>query len=361
MALKGGIGLGETQTYSQEEVDMIHMLSEWINDVEREYDITIENWMEANRVCPESLNKIIEDTDMDVKTRYAAFFTACTIRRRKKEFTWCSCMLKEYQDLFKDFNTFEHLRAMYLTETANNKEQMLKAIEKSKAATKQNGNNAEILHSFAEAVVKAFEEGYFTKEENHDLLEQGLQVVNDAIGIIPKYPKFYFTKGRLQAILGQHKAARIQIKKAIQLEDMSKKNYTLKIGDYQKQLLNISYKENMEKVTLTINEYEEKILDLENKIKKAFKELEVARIRNIEFLGFFTALISFTIGAIQILDNQNFNDAFRLILVLCGGLMLVLGGFGIILSGSKRLKRSVVVWFMGTALILIASISALWI
>jgi hypothetical protein len=63
------------------------------------------------------------------------------------------------------------------------------------------------------------------------------------------------------------------------------------------------------------------------------------------------------LGSIQVLNNQSFIDAIRLILVLCGGLLLVLGEFGIILNGNKNIKRNIVVWILGASLIIFAILS----
>ncbi len=348
------------QEYDSSEQEIIKKLSELTDDIQREYEIAIGCLVSTNNVGLESYKKILEDDEQSKNIRYAAFFAICTIYRRNKEFTLYGEMLEKYKDSFMEFKSFYHLKAMSLVETATNKDVMLKAIEAADKAVKLNEKNAGFLHSFAVTVAKAFEEGYLNKKENGELLAQAIQAVNDAILFTPYYAKFYSTRGRLLDISGEHQAARLDVRKAIDKENSSNKDYALRIGDYRKQLTDIRYNEKMKHVETTFNNYEKKISDLDKKVDNFLKEVEKAKTRNIEFLGFFTALVSFTIGAIQIISNQTFNDAFRLILVLCGGLMLVLGGFGIILSGIKYIQRSIAMWLMGISVVLIALLSSFW-
>lgn len=349
-----------SETYSPVEQDLIKTLSELRDDTQREYEIIIGDLVSSNKGNLGSFKKILEDESQAENIRYAAFFAICTLYRRSKEFTWYGKCLERYEDEFKAFRSFDHLKAMYLVEIATSKTKMLDAVEAAEKAVNANDNNAGFLHSFAVVIARGFEESYFNREENGDLLVQGIKASDKAIRLTPEYAKFYSTQGRLQDISGNHQAARLQIKKAIDMENSESKDYALRIGDYQKQLMDICYNEKMNHVAHTFNQYEERIMDLNKKVDNIVADLERARTRNIEFLGFFTALVSFTIGAIQISSHQTFNDALRLILVLCGGLMLVLGGFGIILNGMDYIRRSIVMWLMGISVVFIVLMTSFW-
>lgn len=328
-------------------------------DTKRIYEIYVAKLVASKEITINRLKEIIKSNELSHKVRYSAFFALCTMYRRNKEYTLYGQILREYYELFKDFSSYYHLKAMYLVEVVQNEEDMRYAIEVADGAIISAPDNTGFLHSYAITVANAFEQSYMSIKNNSDkeLLDKALMYVNKAIDLEPDYAKFYSTRGRLKGINSLYKEAKAEINKALDMEDSSKDGYGIRIGDYQKHLLNINFKENVDSISKTFNSYENKIEELEKQVCKAYDELESSKTRNLEFLGFFAALISFTIGSVQILSNQSFMDAARLILILGGSLLLVLGGFGIILNGNKELKRSVIVWVLGILIITISLLS----
>lgn len=74
--------------------------------------------------------------------------------------------------------------------------------------------------------------------------------------------------------------------------------------------------------------------------------------KSMEFLGFFTALISLVISSVNILANQGLNDAIQLIIVLGGVLMITLSSFSLIISSKKNLLKIIIVFLMGLTTIM---------
>ena len=63
--------------------------------------------------------------------------------------------------------------------------------------------------------------------------------------------------------------------------------------------------------------------------------------KNMEFLGLFSGIVSFTIGSLSIsgaIAEQSIRHAAGLIVVLMGALMCVFAAFGIILHGFHKVK-----------------------
>jgi tetratricopeptide (TPR) repeat protein len=345
--------------YLSQDISLYKFLKNLPEDTERTYEIYIGKLVSSKKVTIDELKHLIDNIEFVLKTRYSAFFTLCTIYRRNKEYTLYGHMLKDYYNIFNKFISYNHLKAMYLVEVAQSEEEMRYAIEVANNAAEQANNNSGFIHSYSLTVVNAFEQFYMDinniRDKEH--LDKALIFINKAIDLEDDYAKFYSTRGRLKAIIGNYNEAKMQINKAIDIEDSSKDGYVLRISDYQKQLLNISFKENMNKLYGNISTYETKVEELENQVSNYIKKLEEMKNRNLEFLGFFTALISFTIGSIQVLDNQNIIDAARLIIVLGGSLLIVLGGFGLILNGNKNIKRAILVAAIGLLMITVSLFS----
>jgi hypothetical protein len=69
--------------------------------------------------------------------------------------------------------------------------------------------------------------------------------------------------------------------------------------------------------------------------------LNGAQTSNIQFLGFFAALLSFVVGSTQILSHESSVVAEHLIIVLGGVMLLVLLTFTSVLrSGSERWSKA---------------------
>ena len=79
-------------------------------------------------------------------------------------------------------------------------------------------------------------------------------------------------------------------------------------------------------------------------------------VKNMEFLGLFSGIVSFTIGSLTIgsaVANQSILHAAGLIVVLMGALMGVFAAFGIILHGvvGKKAGRNFFVLLLGLAIV----------
>lgn len=273
--------------------------------------------------------------DYSDKVSYSAFFALCTIFRRNLDWTEYKKSIYKYEERFKNQISFGHLKAMYLVEDGFIKD----AIVESKKSISGFKDNIGFLHNFAINVAIGFEEEVL-KESDANLLNEALAYAEAVIEKDDTYAKFFATYGRLLAVNGNYNEAIYNIRKAIDKERSGRKDYAIRIGDYQVHLIRI--KSNR---MLNIHQAE---------ISKASAEMENLKIKNLEFLGFFAALVSFTIGSVQILNGQNFNDAASLILILCGSLLLVFGGLGIVLNGKKYYWRSIASWVLGLIIILIA-------
>lgn len=326
-------------------MDIIDQLTIPFEDTTRSYESSIREVIKQANNNTEEFYELLSREDVNNDVRYAAFYTLCTIHRRAKEYSRYKELIDKYEH-FSIYKSYAYLKSMQLVETNPNKQIYEKAMVLSKSAISIAGDNSGYLHNYAIIVAKAFDENCFSDRE--DLLHEAMECVNKAIAYEEKYAKFYATKGRLSNHLGQYEEARQNIDRAIDLENADETYYVMRIGEYQMYLLNVYFKEKTDSMNHELKGFKDEM-------KIVNDEISEAKTKNLEFLGFFTALISFTIGSIQILSNQSFYEAMKLIIVLSGSLLIVLGGFGIVLTGSKNIKRSITVWILGILMIVIAA------
>ena len=141
-----------------------------------------------------------------------------------------------------------------------------------------------------------------------------------------------------------------EARKAIAIEDSSRSDYTLRVNQYQ---IHLQQVKNVQVLDRTEKQLNEKIQKFEDIIEQQAKD---SLIKNMEYLGLFAGIISFTIGSIGIAGSvagQSIAAAAGLIIVLLGALLCVFAGFGVILHGFNcKAFRNLVVFIMGAIIIL---------
>ena len=212
-------------------------------------------------------------------------------------------------------------------------------------------NNAGVHHAFAIAVADIFEATELQRESRPESswLEKGEQAAMDALDLDPTYPKFHCTKGRILALRGNYEQALKEIAIAIDTENSKQADYALRIGNYRAYEQRIREKQRSEKQMALMQQQidsakvlsetmEQSLQDMEEKQKALEDENRASLTKNMEFLGLFSGIVSFTIGGISIsgaVAERSIVGAAGLIVVLMGALLVVFAGFGIILHGYK--------------------------
>lgn len=153
---------------------------------------------------------------------------------------------------------------------------------------------------------------------------------------------------------------------AIAKEDNTRKDYSLRLSQYSSfyQLFRAqqkleeqkaSFEQTVLNVTEQISQREDQIADdMDSKVAtvtdriKSQEHQMTARMeaqeketmaKNMEFLGLFSGIVSFTIGSLTLASNFTADDAIKiagLIVVLFGSLMCVYAAFGVIMHGVFR-------------------------
>lgn len=358
--------------YKSGKIELLEFLKRLPDEKERIFEVFLVKVILETEAVEAKLTVILEDNQINKEVRYSAFYCLCTYYRRRKDTSKYGDLLERYKYSFSTNPTYSYLKSMFLMQ--HGKEADIKeAIILARKAIREVPNNVGINHCYGEIIAEAFEEGVLNIERHKTELDNALLLLQDIINETSEYAKFYCTYGRLLAVDGRYKEAKEEILIAIDKEDSNRSDYPLRIGEYQRYLIQTTSKSYSDKAFAEFQNYIGKMEGWNSEVResmaKSEKDIQESMMkserkiqsniqgslnRNLEFLGFFAALVSFIIASVQLLTKASFQEAFVLILELGGVLIIVLSGFGIILNGNKYIKRNIVAFLMGIICISIA-------
>ena len=317
----------------------------------------------------EALKALLTDEAEEEPFRFNAFCALCEVRRRKKDYSEEKKLLEEYEPLFGRHPFFGHVKLLYYVdnfEPAN--AESIFSLAEANAAQKAFSQNPGVHHILADLVATAFENAELSGLNIPDpvWLQKGLRAADAAILLNPDYAKYYCTKGRLLALLKDYDAAVKMIRQAVDLEDSRKSDYAIRINGYLNHLQQVQARQQNDHMEKNLNSYMNRQMDeyaqkieaqqaeLRQQTDNVMNELQDSMSKNLEFIGLFAGIISFTIGSISIagsLAEVSFAAAAGLIIVLMGALLCVFAGFGIVLHGfeNKKWIRNLIIFLLGLA------------
>lgn len=304
--------------------------------------------------------KELLDGSVDDDAAYAGFYCLNIVYRRNRDYSLLERLMVTNEARFGRRPTFQHLQVLFTIDrgVGRRKDELIRwAFEDAE----MNPENAGYVHLFADVVASLTEESDADVEREivSKWLDEAVCAADRAIKLDSRYAKYYSTKARLLALRGQFHDSLELIRTAIDMEDSTRPDYAIRLGEYQSRRLWIQARRSDQAFALSSSEaaaaLEQRYSSLREELEVATRKIDESTVRNLEFLGFFAGLISFTIASVQIAGAQNADDATRLILVLTGGLLIAFAGFGAILE-SGRIVGSVV--RMGTVGVIGAAIIA---
>ncbi|MDJ0900246.1 MAG: hypothetical protein QNJ55_15690 [Xenococcus sp. MO_188.B8] len=337
----------EQVTKPSEKNDFIDLFKNSPNEDTREFEMLLTLLAIENTNVFPLCQEILDDRNQDQKIRYAAFFTLCNYHRRYKNPSKYNDLLESHRNEFQSHSTYNHLYSMFLQQRNKNQD-LIKAIYFAEESISKAPKHPGFLHNFSHAVVTAVEEGVIPSEQSKDQLALAKKYLKSAIQIEPDYAKFYCTKGRLLAIQGFFVKAKGDIRIAIDKEDSLREDYALRITDYQSYLMRIQLQEVSKELGRKLKDTSNELLsELQSERRSLNKRVDQERVRSVEFLGFFTAVISLIIGGIQISQRQDIVESAQLMIVFTGTLLIAFSSLSFLLNGMADIKRSAPIFFFG--------------
>lgn len=339
----------------------------------REYEVTVagfaRDWADfiikkrnpdeeplLTQLLPEQGQTLVYGSDEE-KIAFAAFAVAINYERLQKNPEEEEELLNKYREFFgkKTGNTaaaekyehpyFFHLEVLDKMDMAvGSKDEFLEELlTMAKINSLNLSKNHGGHHAYAETVALVFENASAQLREKLEnapehWLEDGKTSAIKAIAQDDKYAKYYCTHGRLLALCGEYEEAIKNVNLAISYEKNTRTDYSIRIGQYSSY-----YQQFRAQQKLKIQE--EAMAEQMKEMKLAMEAQEKESLaKNMEFLGLFSGIVSFTIGSLTItgaIAEQSIKHAAGLIVVLMGALMCVFAAFGMILHGFHMIKRDI--------------------
>lgn len=275
------------------------------------------------------------------------------------EDTW-----NKYHSSFQDFESYNHLQILlYLPFVqSHHLDDDLKYLKMALENANKHTENPGYNHAFADLFASIYEkyEYDFNNLTNFESYRQlALDKVELAIDQEETTAVYYCTKARIISILGRYNEAESLFLTAISKEIVNRTDYSLRIGKFQYyKLLNQTRKQ--------ISEATQRTYELKENIEQTKKEFEQSRISNIEFVGFFSGIVSFVIGSLNIAEGHTACEAGLLVLTLMGCLTGALSAFSMLLhiwnndtKTNRRVAKKYILVIICSLVLTIASILAI--
>lgn len=313
-------------------------------------------------VVQEAMEHLLGNKTETDPVRYAAYCTLHTLHRRLRDKEKLRVLRFQHEKEFQEHPSalhFQLLSYVDLGEEIEGESVLIQAVE---SAGRMRGS-AGAEHLTADLVVRFYKSNPHLRDtpRGREWMSTGLQAVERAIAN-DSYAKFHYTKARLLSMSGQYDRALHELQIAQDLEDSSRRDYALRMATYLTEANRIeglqrSAEMEEELMRHTAN-LDAKQQTAERNIAEQMGKLDDSSVKNLEFLGLFAGIISFTIGGISIVASASqfsFTGAAGLLVVLMGTLLEVFCGFGVILHGlgktPENRQRNLVVCIFGVVMI----------
>lgn len=282
----------------------------------------------------ERLLSFLRSNFEELRLRFSAFYAVLSDMRRNKDFTLYREIFHKYVAEFRDRPMALLLESQLHLNAFPNRVETSLALEFARRAHVELPDHFGVTAHLAECIACAGEVGEVKKRGD---LEAGVSLLDRAIaqegGV---YGRYWVTRAKLEALLGDYDSALAAIDKAIDLEPSGHPNYAIRVGDFQAVKLSIQAKQQGD--------------SFGKAVARAIQGAEEVRYQLISALGVLTAAIAFIVSATQIATHLPFSEASRLVLIAAGSVAMMFASFAM-LSMAQQYWRVLLASLIGVILI----------
>lgn len=295
------------------------------------------------------LTAIAEDPLVPDDVAFAAFMSALHNYRRRNKKSELRALIARCEPRFAQRRLFQLHRAS--AGMRANAAELYTAISIARSEIQARPDDVGMLNAYAELIADGFEERSIT-DERSEMLVDARTASEKALGLAPTYAKYRATFARLLLLQGQYREARSAIDAAIELEDDLKADFHIRLSNYlairqriQQQEQNWQLASELDTARRTIHQ------DLE----RTRAELEQSRIKNVEVLAFFSAVIALVLTGAQEAKTLSLAGSQSLLLLLAAVLLIAFAGLGLILYGKIPIERTLSMIAAAAALLFLST------
>lgn len=246
--------------------------------------------------------------------------------RREHHLSRARVMLDQVAAEFDDVPLFLHYRAMALEEGSTS--DMRRGLELAEEAHLRLPDNAGIAHTCAVFIADLASNDAFADPKPE--LHRGIALVNEAIDKFGRRGRFYHTRARLRRLQQEYDRARIDIARAIDLEDRAGDDSKERLATYLIERSMIDADQSIARLAKSAQESNDRLTAATEKLKSS---LDASQIQAIEVISFVAAILGLVLATMGEIKSQSPTDA----LTVLSGVAILL--FGAVFLGSWLLRR----------------------
>lgn len=217
----------------------------------REFEDSVTKFV-VNEVSEKELNKlakILLDNNEILTIRFTAFFILFTFYRRKNLYGEIESLFKDSLSIFENNDQFliiGHIKLLAKAMTSHSESELKILLDESERLLRNNSlkKHIGVLHFYAHVVCDYLElKNYFYETLNDQnpthqrYIDTAFEYVQNCINEDPSYPKFYFTKSRLDILNNKFDDAIKDLVYAMEKEIPTRTDYYETIDTYRSYLV----------------------------------------------------------------------------------------------------------------------------
>lgn len=284
------------------------------------------------------LQQIYGDNQVAQDTRFKAFYAHQVNYWRFSKYMKFRDNIDTYEDQFGAYKMFNNWRAQYyftFGQVDGQVEDYKIALQYADKAVEALPNSPNIL-SFKADILISIEELQEEVDKNNvleakNLIDKAIRLNNG------QYARHLVTKSRIVLLLGKYTEAKRLINEAIELEETSAADYSLRIGEFNATKIRIIVQE--QKITTNV------------RTKSILKEVENLKVQLIELIGILVAVIALIITSVHVIKTDDFSKLFPLFLTIGGINLLTFSSYSLLFYRDKVKPAQIIMLLIGVALL----------
>lgn len=216
---------------------VLHFLRDLGDECTRDYEVELTEFAKQNDTLSMRnwLNDIVDGYVNETEAvHYAAFYALQMMLRYTKDFEIMGHLFAKHRERFASHATYNHIWLIYIMESEADFDTDY-ALRLAQSDCINQPDNAGHVHLFPNLYAIVCEKAQAAEAAATKAMwgRAAREAVDRAIALDKTYAKYHCTKARILAIDGDFDGAERQINHAIAMEDSQRKDYMIRLADYQ--------------------------------------------------------------------------------------------------------------------------------
>lgn len=326
------------------------------------FPIKLNELMFSSSVGRESLRMLLTDTGAPLDIRFKAFYGFLNRARRERDIGIYAACVRDFGPIFPEqrYPMVLLIRSQaslnYLQNGVYNEEHAQRALMFAKRCLARLPEHFGVASHFA-TVVSICESRNAREERDAELITRCIDMLETAIiSSDGGNPKYHATRARLYMLLQKWDEGLGEISKAIDSEDSTLTDYSIRVGEYY--LLRAEI-EMDRRTQIAFNQALNQVRSVRDESVAIKKSVQDAQASTLTLVGLLAAIVAFITTTSSSLASLAINDALRVALVTSGSILVVFSTILWLVGPHSGIKASMKYLVAGIGGLLLA-FSSLW-